>query len=403
MRSADRMNLTRVIPAEGDAVASEPSQSFDVAIVGGGVIGLTIGWRAAAQGLKVIVLERDRPGRGSSHVAAGMLAPIAEARMTEQPLLRLGLESNALYPEFIADLVAGSDHDPGYLRCGTLVVARDRDEAEALERELAMRQSLGLEVHRLLGSATRELEPSLAPTVRLGLQIPTDHVLDPRLFTVALIDAYDHAGGELRTSAVVTAVSSSAGRVTGVTMRDGSEIRAENVVIAAGVWSGSIDGIPDEARVPLHPVKGQIVRLHDPSGPGLLTRVLRMPGGYIVPRGDGRYVLGATMEERGFDTTVTAGAIFGLLRNAGELLPGIAEFVIDELSAGLRPTTPDNAPAIGPGALPGLHWAVGHYRGGFLLAPLTAKLVLASLAGESLGPLAGETDPARFAGMTVGT
>ena len=129
--------------------------------------------------------------------------------------------------------------------------------------------------------------------------------------------------------------------------------------------------------MPLRPVKGQILRLHDPAGPGLLTRVLRMSPGYVVPRGDGRYVLGATMEERGFDTTVTAGAVFELLRDAIELVPGIAELVIDELIAGLRPATPDNAPAIGPGALDGLHWATGHYRHGILLAPITAELLAA--------------------------
>ncbi len=172
--------------------------------------------------------------------------------------------------------------------------------------------------------------------------------------------------------------------------------------MAAGAWTEALEGLPDDARVPIHPVKGQILRLHDPSGPGLLTRVLRMAGGYVVPRGDGRYVIGATMEERGFDRTVTAGAAFELLRNAFELLPSVTELVIDEFSAGLRPTTPDNAPAIGPGAIPGLHWAVGHYRHGILLTPVTADLVVGALMGEPGRAIADEFAPIRFTAIPVG-
>jgi glycine oxidase len=188
-------------------------------------------------------------------------------------------------------------------------------------------------------------------------------------------------------------------RVVGVRLANGSEIPVGNVVVAAGPWSSSLDGVPDGARIPIHPIKGQILRLHDLAGPGLLTRVLRMTGGYLVPRGDGRYVLGATMEERGFDTTVTAGGAFELLRNAFELLPSVTELVIDELSAGLRPATPDNAPAIGPGSIPGLHWAVGHYRHGILLTPVTAELVVGALTGDDNIP--DEFSPARFAGAAV--
>ena len=161
-------------------------------------------------------------------------------------------------------------------------------------------------------------------------------------------------------------------------------------MIAAGAWSEHARRDPRGAHAsPIHPVKGQILRLHDPAGPGLLTRVLRMAGGYLVPRGDGRYVLGATMEERGFDTTVTAGAAFELLRDAIELRARrLGAGDRRAVSAGLRPATPDNAPAIGPGALPGLHWAVGHYRNGILLTPITAELVVAGLLGEELPALA---------------
>ena len=373
-----------------------------MAVVGGGVIGLSVAWRAAQRGMRVIVLERAEPGGGASWVAAGMIAPISEARPKEQSLLRLSLESARAYPEFVAELSAASGRDPGYLGCGTLAVARDRDEAEALERELVMRVGLGLPVRRLRPSEARRLEPGLAPAVRLALDVPDDHVIEPHALTGALEEALLRGGGELRAGCEVAEVCVSDGRVGGVRLATGDRIEADQIVIAAGVWSSSIPGIPPDARVPLRPVKGQTLRMHDPSGPGLLTRVLRMSPGYVVPRGDGRYVLGATMEERGFDTTITAGAIFEQLRDAIELVPGIGEWVIDGLVAGLRPGTPDNAPVLGPGALEGLQWATGHYRHGILLAPVTADALAATLAGEALPEVAAPFGAQRFAGVAVG-
>jgi glycine oxidase len=375
------------------------SSSFDVAVVGAGVIGLAVGWRAAQRGLNVVVLERgDEPAGQTSAVAAGMLAPISETLATELPLMRLGLASVNAYPNFVAELHDATGMDTGYLRCGTLLAARDGDEAEALARELALRESLGLAAHRLRASEARRLEPALAPTLRLALDVPDDHAIDPRKLTVALARALTNAGGELRTNAPVAGLTTAEGRVTGVRIAGGECVAAEQVVVAAGPWSSSLDGVPEGASIPVHPVKGQILRLHDPAGPGLLTRVLRFTGGYLVPRGDGRYVLGATMEERGFDTTVTAGAVFELLRDAFELVPSVTELVIDELSAGLRPALPDNAPAIGPGAVEGLHWATGHFRHGVLLTPITAQLVVGGLTGESIPD---EFAPTRFAAVAA--
>jgi glycine oxidase len=354
----------------------------DVIVVGGGVIGLTAGWRLSQRGLRVTVLERDEPGSGTSRVAAGMLAPIAEADLNEQPLLRLGVRSAALYPAFVEELRELSGCDPGYLECGSLLTARDRDEAESVRREQAVRERLDLAVFRLLPGDARALEPALAPALRLAMEIPDDHAIDPRALVAALVAALERTGVSVRRGAAVERVALADGRIAGVVLADGARLAADHVVIAAGPWSDAIAGLPAHARVALRPVKGQIIRLHDPAGPGLLTRVLRMRPAYIVPRGDGRYVLGATMEERGFDTTVTAGAIYGLLRDAIELLPGLSELVIDGLDAGLRPGTPDNAPLIGPGAVPGLHWATGHYRNGILLAPITAELVVESVLGS---------------------
>jgi glycine oxidase len=379
------------------------SRRVDVAVVGGGVIGLSVAWRVAQRGLTVAVIERGELGGATSAVGAGMLAPISEAVFTEKPLLGLGLASVRAYPDFLAELEQATAMDSGYLRCGTLLAARDADDAEWLTREQAMRAGLGLAVQRLRGSEARQLEPALAPALRLALDIRDDHVLDPRRLTRALAEAVRRAGGEVLSHIAAAELVLAHGRVAELRLSTGEALSAEQLVIAAGPWSSQIDGLPEDARVPLHPVKGQIMRLHDPSGPGLLNRVLRLRTCYVVPRGDGRYVLGATMEERGFDASVTAGAIFELLRDAGELLPGLGELVIDELSAGFRPATPDNAPAIGPGAVEGLYWATGHYRHGILLAPITAEILSHQLAGElpPLPELAESFDPTRFVPATV--
>lgn len=376
--------------------------STDVVVIGGGVVGLALAWRAAQRGLEVTVLERGRAGGGTSHVAAGMLAPVAEADPSEQPLLALGIAASDAYPDFIAELRECSPLDPGYLRCGTLVAARDADEAEALTRALVLRTDLGLPVARLRGSQARALEPALSPSLRLALELPSDHAIDPRALTATLADAVGRAGGSVCEGAEVTQVECGDDRVKAVMLAGGRRVACEQVVMAAGAWSGQICGLPPGAEVPLRPVKGQILHMHDPAGPGLLGRVLRLEGAYVVPRGDGRYVLGATVEERGFDETVTAGAVLELLREAAELLPGLSELVIDELAAGLRPGTPDNAPIIGPGAVNGLYWATGHYRGGVLLAPVTATLLAGMLAGEEPEIDLAPFTPGRFAGIELG-
>ena len=377
------------------------SQSADVIVVGAGIIGLAVAWRARQRGMAVTVLERDRAGHGTSRVAAGMLAPVAEVEFGDggRRLLDLGLRSAGLWPTFAAELEAAGGGAVGLLRTGTLLVARNEDDARELERQLDFRHSIGLAVSRLLPSAARALEAALAPTVRLALHAPDDHSVDPRLVLTALLQACVVSGVDVREHAPVASVNVDAAgeRVSGVTLRDGQRLGAERVVLAAGPWTESVGGLPDRARVPVRPVKGQILRLRDPAGPGLLRRVLRFDGGYIVPRGDGRYVLGATVEERGFELAPTAGGVYQLLRDAHELVPGITELQIEELSVGLRPGTPDNAPTIGAGALHGLIWATGHYRNGILLAPLTAALVADLLAGEQMpDPLRCACAPERF-------
>jgi glycine oxidase len=348
------------------------------------VCGLASAWALARRGLRVAVLDRDTLPltRGASHVAAGMLAPVSEAEFGQEALLALNLAGAERWPAWAAELASAAGRDPRLLACGTLEVARDRDEAEALERLHAFRTRLGLPVERLLPSAARGLEPALAPTVRLALHVPDEHAADPRALASALLAACETAGVTLRTGADVTGVLTAGGAAAGVTLAAGEELHADVVVLAAGAWSGALPGLGAETAVPVRPVKGQILRLRDPSGPGLLTRMLRYDSGYVVPRGDGRYVLGATVEERGFDTALTAGALHDLLRDAAELVPGVLELELEEASAGLRPGTPDNAPLIGAGAVPGVVWATGHHRNGILLAPVTGEAVAAIVTGE---------------------
>ncbi|HKH17330.1 MAG TPA: glycine oxidase ThiO [Solirubrobacteraceae bacterium] len=369
----------------------------DVVVVGGGPIGLASAWRAAQRGLRVCVLDAGEPG--AWHVAAGMLAAVAEAQFGEDALLELSLRAAAGYPELCAELAEASGVDPGLHATGTLVVARDRDEAEALDRLLAFRRRLGLDVERLLPSAARRAEPALAPTVRLALDVAGDHSVDPRRLVPALAEAVRRAGGRVRARARVTELMLDGERVTGVRLSDGGTLAAGSVLVAAGAHAALLEGLPSGAAVPVRPVKGQVLRLRDPQGPGLIARTIRTSDGYIVPRADGRYVLGATMEERGFDTAATAGGVFELLRDVSEVLPGVLELELEELLAGLRPATPDNVPAIGAGALERLFWAIGHHRNGILLSGLTGELAAAALCGEELPDWAAPADPRRFAGV----
>jgi glycine oxidase len=402
-------------PSSIISMGATGESTVDLAIVGGGIVGLSVAWRARAAGLSVMVLERGELGGGATHVAAGMLAPVAEVEFGEagRRVLELGLRSARMWPDFAAELQRDSGVEVDLRRTGTLVVARDEDEARELERQLAFRESLGLHATRMRPSEAREHEPALAATVRLALHAPDDHSVDPRNVVAALRGACERAGVELRERTPVVAVEldTSEERVVGVKVASGARdeelpaevggagasngdffgdcgacevVYARDVVVAAGAWSGGLDGLPAGAGVPVRPVKGQIMRLHDPAGPGLLKGVVRFEGGYLVPRGDGHYVLGATMEERGFEPGATAGGIYELLRDAHELVPGVSELRVDELGVGYRPGTPDNTPLIGPGALSGLTWATGHHRNGILLAPLTAELVVASLPGDTV-------------------
>jgi glycine oxidase len=369
----------------------------DVVVVGGGVIGLGIAWRAAQAGMAVTVVD-PAPGRGASWAGAGMLAPVTEVHYGEQALLRLNLAAADRWPAFAAELEQAAGARIGYRRCGTLTVARDADDNAALEELYRFQLRCGLEVERLRSRDCRRLEPGLAPSVRGGVLAPGDHQVDNRAMAGALATACERAGVRLlagrvaelavdgdRVTGVVLAggaapVSGGTAAAAGPAQAAGGRLAAGTVVLAAGCWSRELGGLAAELLPPVRPVKGQLLHLRGPAADPLCRRNLRGLEVYVVPRADGRVVVGATVEEQGFDTRVTAGAVHDLLRAAFELLPDVAELELTETVAGLRPGSPDNAPLIGRAGVDGLVVATGHYRNGILLAPVTAEAVAELLA-----------------------
>lgn len=371
-------------------------------MIGGGVIGLAVAWRAAQRGLGDVVVVDPTPGGGAARVAAGMLAPVTELQYGEEPLLRLGMASNERYAAFAAELTeASGGQDTGYRACGTLAVALDSDDRAELRELHDFHLRLGLDSTWLTGREARKLEPMLAPGVRGGLHVADDHQVDGRRLLTALLLAGQAAGviGR-RTEAVELLVED--GRAVGARLGTGETVTAGQVVLAAGPESHRLPGLPEGVLPAIRPVKGQVLRLRIPEAyrPFLSRNVRAVVRGqhlYMVPRADGELVIGATSEEQGYDTTVTAGGVYELLRDAHELVPGITELPLVETSAGLRPGSPDNAPLIGPTALPGLVAATGHYRNGVLLTPVTADLVAEYLATGTVPEPAVPFSPTRFA------
>jgi glycine oxidase len=375
--------------------ASSP-RAPDVLIVGAGLIGLAIAWRAAGRGLRVTVLDPS-PGAGASGVAAGMLAPVTEAAYNEDPLLRLNLASAAAYPDFVAELTAATGLDTAYAAHGTLLAAVDADDLTQAAELHAFQRTLGLDVEAVDARELRRREPMLAPGLRGGLWVAGDHQVDPRRLLDALLAAC-RAAGVAFVKAAATGVASHAGRVLGVDLADGTRLCAGRVVLAAGAHTAGLRGLPTGALDCLRPVKGQILRLRGPAVLGRTVRgLVRGTSIYLVPRADGEVVVGATVEEQGFDTTVTAGAGYELLRDALELVPALSELELTEIRAGLRPGTPDNGPLLGQAHLDGLVLATGHYRNGVLLTPITAEAIVAVLTDAAPPAVAAPFRADRFA------
>jgi glycine oxidase len=355
--------------------------SYDAVVVGGGVVGLCCAWRIARRGGSVVVVDRAVPPAGATRVAAGMLAPVGELAFGEPELLRMTLAAAEAYPGFVAELEAASGVSTGYERMGALHVALDRDEAAELRRVHELQRSLSLGAEWLPPRRCRELEPGLTPSFNGGVHAPAEGAVDPRRLSEALLAALAEERVEVRTGVEVSKAILAGERLAGVRTVNGEELLAGAVVLATGAWAGVSPWLPERARPPVRPVKGQILALRSPGGAGPCERILASERVYLVPRPDGRLIAGATVEERGFDTTVTAGGVHELLRESYRLLPDVAEMELVEAMAGLRPGTPDNLPLIGPGALDGLFLACGHYRNGILLAPTTGERVAAELAG----------------------
>ncbi|MEU0811102.1 glycine oxidase ThiO [Streptomyces sp. NPDC005970] len=378
---------------------TRPDGSYDALVIGGGVIGLVTAWRAALRGLRTAVAD-PAPGGGAAQVAAGMLAAVTELHYGEQTLLALNLASARRYPDFVAELEEASGQDVGYRACGTLAVAFDPDDRAQLRELHDFQRRLGLESQWLTGRECRRLEPMLAPGVRGGLRVDGDHQVDPRRLAAALLTACERAGVVFHRSRAER-LTLSADRATGAELADGTRLAAERTVLAAGSLSGRLAGVPEDALPPVRPVKGQVLRLRvPPAYAPFLSRTVRaeVRGGhvYLVPRENGELVVGATSEELGWDTTVTAGGVYELLRDAHELVPGITELPLVETCAGLRPGSPDNAPLLGPSALPGLSVATGHYRNGVLLTPVTGDVMAEVLTRGELPDEARPFSPRRF-------
>ncbi|TDD30913.1 glycine oxidase ThiO [Actinomadura sp. KC06] len=372
-----------------------------VVIVGGGVIGLAAAWRALRAGLTATVID-PAPASKASHVSAGMLPPVTEQVHDRGPLLRFYLDSRDRYPSFVAELEDDAGRPAGYRRDGVLDAAFDGADLAELHRLRDFQISLGIRTETLAARDCLDLEPRLAPSVQGGLFAPDDGSVDPRRLTAALIGAVRRRGGDLVTDAV-TGVVTAGGRATGVRLRSGGTVSGDRVVLAAGCWTHRLGGLPPGAVPEIRPVKGQILRLR--SDLPFLTRTTRgVVAGtsvYLVPRLDGELVIGATYEDVGDDTAVTAGGVQDLLGRATAVLPGATALEFAEASTGQRPAAPDGLPVLGETAVPGLLLCTGHFRIGVQLTPATADALVALLTTGELPESAEPFSPSRFATATA--
>jgi glycine oxidase len=372
-----------------------------VAIIGGGVIGLSIGWRLLQAGLTVSIYERGEAGKGASWAAAGMLAAGSEVEPGEAALLPLLRRSQAMWPDFAAELAAASGVDVQLRDEGTLSVALTQDDAGRLRQTYALQRRLGVGAQWLGRDEALELEPSLNPRLAGAVLVAGDHQVDNRKVVQALRIAFLHAGGRLNEQGGPASVLIEAERVAGVVV-EGAPFRADVVIVAAGAWSPDVPGLPACARPPVRPVKGQMLALGmDPAAP-ILRHVLWTQKAYLTPRRDGRLIIGATTEERGFDAALTAGGMLSLLESAWRALPGIEELPILESWVGFRPGSRDDAPILGRTPIDGLIIATGHHRNGILLTPVTAAAIADLVLTGRIDPVIAGFGPERFGAPAAG-
>jgi glycine oxidase len=361
-----------------------------VVIIGAGVVGLGIAWRLAARGASVEIFDRGAAGAGATHAAAGMLAACAEAEPGEEALIALGRESQSRWPSFAAELERSTGIDVELRHEGTLVVALTTDDQARLHHHLVFQHKIGLPLHWITAAETRRREPHLAGKLAGAVCSPEDHQVDNRKLVSALRVAAQGVGAIVREYTPIKEISIAGGRADGVVLADETRVSADVTVLAAGAWSRGIAGLPQELRPPVRPVKGQMLGLRmDPASP-LLNHVVWAPGVYLVPRRDGRLIVGGTVEEKAFDTSLTAGGVLTLLEAAWRAVPSIEELPIEEMWVGHRPGSRDDAPILGRGPVEGLLYATGHHRSGILLAPVTAdataRLVLEGAVESAIRP-----------------
>ena len=365
-----------------------------IIIIGGGVIGLGIGWQLAKAGTDVTIYDRADAGRAASWAAAGMLAPLAEAHSEEPELLKLGCQSLERYSQWVTELEADAQMSVGYRVEGTLIVGLESDDTHQLRHLYEAQRNLQLDVNWLTGREARDIESALSPRVTAAIHCASDYQIDNRRMVTALQRAYQKHGGVLHGNNTVERVVIENGIAVGVQTQDGTQ-NADTIVLAAGCWSAQVEGIPEAMIPPVRPVKGQMLALQMEDGIAINSVIrtvrARYPTAvYLVPRTDGRLIVGATSEEMGFDTRLTVGGVFELLRGAWEAVPGVYELPILETWSGLRPGSRDNAPILGKTPVENLIYATGHYRNGILLTPITAyevsKLVLTGETSETIFP-----------------
>ena len=375
------MTLTPNAPWPGETVVTSPSQSalnadsfYDVAVVGAGVIGLSIGWRLASRGLSVAVFDRAAAGSGASCAATGMLAAATELEPGGADLLTLAFESQNLWPAFRALLEAESGLCLDYRGEGTLTIALNREEVDRLRFRHELQTRSGLRTHWLDSAAARALEPGLRASTAAGIFCDGDHQVDPKLLVAALCRAFRAQGGELFENCPVKGLDYTAGRASGVLTALGL-CRAGTVIIATGAWTNEANLLPPELHIPVRPLKGQSLALRTTRWTGSLSHVVWTEQVHLAPKSDGRLIVGATMEECGYNPSVTAGGVLALLEGARRALPSIEEMEIEAIWTGFRPTSDDDAPLLGSTNVPGLIVATGHHRNGILLTPVTAKAI----------------------------
>jgi glycine oxidase len=373
---------------------SIPGARLRVAIVGAGVCGLGIAWRLASRGADVTVFDKGEAGQGASHAAAGMLAACAEAEPGEELLVALGRAAQARWPAFAAELLATTGIDVELRTEGTLDVALTADDKAQLHHRLAFQHGLGLPLDWISAAEARAREPHLAANIAGAIFSPEDHQVDNRKLVAALRVAAEQAGAIIREHCAVQEIALSGARATGLALADGTTIQADTVVLAAGAWSRTL-GLPRDIAPPVRPLKGQALALRMETP--LVRHVIWAPGVYLVPRRDGRLIVGATVEENGFDTSLTAGGILTLLQAAWRVVPAIENLPIEEFWVGHRPGSRDDAPILGVTPVEGLVYATGHHRNGILLAPVTADAIAHLVLDGEADPLIAPFALARFA------